>query len=256
MRAAVVLTLWLAGGCVTVPAGMAGVVLPPRGGVRTEPLGEGVHVLPLCSVNLYDLRAQERDQDLRALTADGSPLLARASLVTYHVPAAELAALDREIGPDYYRVLVSPTVLSMARRVLGRLPANAFGSDGIRRAQQEIASLAAAALRPRHVVLDGVQLRGVFVLSAIAYRTMLETTELEQQALATPQRLQLARQRAEALRERGRGQALSFALLAPTLAPEALAEAEGRAWDLLLRAPSTAVAVRATDQPTVVEVTP
>ncbi|HUJ27478.1 MAG TPA: hypothetical protein VLW85_15745, partial [Myxococcales bacterium] len=76
------LSLWA---CATVPAGAGGVVWSPSGDVPREALGEGQHFIgPFAAVQVYDLRAQERNEDLVGLTADGSPVEAGASVVTYH----------------------------------------------------------------------------------------------------------------------------------------------------------------------------
>jgi hypothetical protein len=86
--------------CATVPSGGAGVVLGIRG-VEPEPLGEGIHFVgPLAAVEPYELRAQERNEDLEALSADGMVMDARASVMTFHPAQGEVVALAREIGPD------------------------------------------------------------------------------------------------------------------------------------------------------------
>ena len=87
--------------CATVPAGKVGVVLRTNG-VDGEPLGEGVHLIgPLADVETYDQRAQEKSEDLDALSADGEMLEAQASVLTFHPVPTELVALAREVGPDY-----------------------------------------------------------------------------------------------------------------------------------------------------------
>lgn len=66
--------------CATVPAGQAGVVLRTNG-VDRMPLEEGLHLIgPLADVETYDQRAQEKNEDLDALSADGAMLEAQASL--------------------------------------------------------------------------------------------------------------------------------------------------------------------------------
>ena len=49
-------------------------------------------------IDVYDLRAHERTEDLAALSADGGMIEARASVLTYHPVPEELVALAREVG--------------------------------------------------------------------------------------------------------------------------------------------------------------
>jgi len=54
--------------CATGPAGQAGVVLRTNG-VDSQPLEEGVHLIgPLADFETYDQRAQEKNEDLDALS--------------------------------------------------------------------------------------------------------------------------------------------------------------------------------------------
>lgn len=244
-------------GCATVPSGHGGVLFTPGHGVDPEPLGEGVHVVgPLSRVDVYDLRAQEQSEDLVGLSADGALLFARASLVTYHLPAAELPAFVREVGPDYYRSLIVPVVRSTVRRVLGAHRSDELGTAGLRSAQDEITRLAAERLRVHHVVLDSVFLRGVFVVSSEVYAKVLETGTLEQKSLEAPQQRALARSRASAREEAARGVASAHRAVEPTLTPAVLADLERRAWERVLTAPSTTIELRSSAQPTQTEIRP
>jgi regulator of protease activity HflC (stomatin/prohibitin superfamily) len=79
-----VVTSGVLSACATVPAGDAGVVLRADG-VDPVPLGEGAHwVSPWTRVDLYDLRVDEHNEDLGAVTADGARVEARASILTFH----------------------------------------------------------------------------------------------------------------------------------------------------------------------------
>lgn len=244
--------------CATIPPGAGGVLWSAKDGVQREPLEEGQHFIgPLASVTVYDLRAQERNEDLVGLTADGALVEAGASLVTFHLRADELPALDRELGPGYYEHAVSPLVRSTARRVLARLRIAELDTSGIRRAQDEIATLLAERLRPLHVLLDGVAIRRVVPLSRTAYQAVLSAAALEQNALSVPAQLDLARHRADEARERAAGIAAENTILSPTLNRRALDEAAWRAWERLMGAKSTNVILRATpDSPLLLEVLP
>ncbi len=173
--------------CATVAPGHAGVLVTVSG-LAPDTLGEGLHLLPpLAHVDDYDLRGQQQDEDLVAITADGAPVAARASLVTYHVVASELTALEREVGPDYYRIIVRPIIGSTVRRVLAGYSAAELDTPTIRAAQAEITRIATARLRPFHLVLDALDLRTLAVLlSAPALRSVEEAGVLDQQVQSKP----------------------------------------------------------------------
>jgi len=243
--------------CATVPSGGAGVVLGIRG-VEPEPLGEGVHFVgPLVEVETYDLRAQEKSEDLEALSADGMVLDARASVMTFHPAQGEAVALAREIGPDYYRILVRPVVRSALRRVLAAYPANALDTPGITRAEKDVTAETARRLRPHHVVFDSISLRTLGIAhSSEGYQAIVDTGVKEQEALAARLLPEQARQHADELRAEAQGIAESHALIAPTISTELLTDAANRAWTRLLTDPSTSVEVRPKTQPYVLEVEP
>jgi hypothetical protein len=234
------------------------VLVTARRGVQPVPLGEGMHIIPLLArVDLYDLRGQERDEDLVAIAADGAPVEARASLVTFHVAPAELAAVDREIGPDYYNVIVRPIVRATVRRVVAGYDSFQLRDmTAVRALQGHASELAAERMRPYHVLLDAVDLRTLAVTASPRLQgQILETGVLEQRVLATPQRLELARRQGDARREEGRAIAHAHELVAPTLTPNVLADEARRATDRLLIAPATTVLLDAPPNP-YVEIAP
>jgi regulator of protease activity HflC (stomatin/prohibitin superfamily) len=244
----------LLSGCVTVPPGHAAVSLSASGELAV--LAEGrFTVSPLTQISLYDLRAQERSEDLVALTTDGAPIEARASLVTYHVPREELVAFAREIGPGAYEELVSPVVQAMVRLVFSDYRLDELDPDRLRTAQIAITQLAQGQLRPHHVILDSVVLRGVTFTRTLplTYAGVVATGVLEQKALRAPAELATARARAVALVAEAQGVAAGHKAVAPTLARDTLESADIRAWSELLAAPGTTVHVVDPSIPTIVE---
>jgi regulator of protease activity HflC (stomatin/prohibitin superfamily) len=243
--------------CATVPAGQAGVLLHTNG-VDQKPLEEGVHFIgPLDDVETYDQRAQERSENLDALSADGAMLEAQASVLTFHPVPTELVALAREVGLDYYRILIMPEVRSALRRVLAAYRADQLDTPAIGRVEREVTETTARRLRPYHIVFDAISLRTLSIApSSGSYRAIIETGVKEQEALASLQLPVLARQEAEARRAEARGIAEAHALIEPTISPEILTDAANRAWTRLLTAASTHVEVRPSAQPYVMEVEP
>ena len=245
----------LSAACASVPSGRRAVVVSALG--RTRTLEEGsAFVGPLSQVQIYDVRATEHDEDLTALTAEGVAIFAGSSLVTYRLAPDELAALNRETGPDYYRILVLPLIRSTVRRVFAAYRWDELDSDGILRAQKEISEDAARRLGPFHIVLESVAIRGVTLASPLANAAVTGIAVEEQRALARRQQVVIAARRADALRQEGRGTDASLAVIAPTLTQEELADDGQRAWARLLAAPNSRIVVVSDQQPDIVEVAP
>ena len=232
----------LACACVTVPAGHSAVVTTPSG-VRTTPLGEGLSFIgPWSQADVFDLRAQERNENLRGLAADGAPVEANASVVTWHLVPEELVAFDRTVGPHPYQRIIRPIVQAAVRRVVARYPAfELMDTRNLPAIQKEITEMAARDVRPMHIELDAVILRSLVVTSESLAAAIVDTSRMEQRVLTMQHDLEIARGQADVLREQGRSQAATNAALAPTLTPEAIADAEQRAWARLLVSPNTLV---------------
>jgi regulator of protease activity HflC (stomatin/prohibitin superfamily) len=222
------------------------------------PLAEGAHAIsPWARVDLYDLRVDEHNEDLAAISADGAQVEARASILTFHAAPGEIVRLAREVGPRFYQVLVLPVVSSTVRRVLAGVRADQLDTPGIVRAQEEVTRQAAERLRPYHIIVDGVNLRTLNLSStSLAYAKTVETAVEEQQVLLARQQVTLAKKRADRLREEAHGIAAAHAVVAPTLSPEILQDSANRASTALLTSPSTTVEVRASSDPTLTEVEP
>jgi prohibitin 2 len=243
-------------GCATVPPGQGAVVLGPSG-ARPEPLTEGVSSIPwFGEVTLYDLRQQTLTVRFDALTKDAGLVTASASVVTYRLVPEELVALAREVGPQYAQVLVKPEAEAAVFLVVSALLADELDSEHILLAQAEITRRAASRLRPYHVLLESVDLRTLQVVAPLAQMQVGRALVLEQQILASPQELEIARKRAEARRAEAEGLASQFEAVAPSLSLPTLEDRRRLAWDALLRAPSSTVVVETAGNPAVLEVSP
>ncbi len=250
------LLLALAGGCATVPAGHGGVVTSPFSGVQREPLTEGVTFTGFSQVEIYDLRAQEQTEDLRGVAADGAPVQANASVVTWHIVPSELVEFARHIGADAYPRIVRPIVQSAVRRVVARYGGfQLMDARNLPAIQGAITELAQQHTRGMHLAIDGVLIRSVVVASAPLYERIVATSTEEQRVLSMPHEIEITRARGEQLRERGRAAVAAHELEAPTLTPEALQHSADDAWSALATSPGTTVLV-APDAPYVLEVAP
>ncbi|HEX4622117.1 MAG TPA: SPFH domain-containing protein, partial [Myxococcaceae bacterium] len=243
-------------GCATVPVGNAATVFGPSG-LESEAIHEGVsYVGPFAEWTLYDVRAQMRNEDLIAVSSDGAEVRATASLVAFHLNPAQLTALERQVGPDYYEALIRPTVQAAVRRVIARYPALDLKSNNVAQIEAEVTALVATGLQAYPIAIDRVDLRTVAPASEELTREIQSTAVWEQRVLAMPQQEALARGRGEALRTAAgavRGQNLK---VAPTLTAATLMERRDAAWGALIASPHTGVAVQGKPVSSFVEVEP
>jgi regulator of protease activity HflC (stomatin/prohibitin superfamily) len=243
-------------GCATVPVGNAATVFTPSG-LESEPIHEGVsYVGPFAEWTLYDVRAQMRNEDLIAVSSDGAEVRATASLVAFHLEPAQLPALERQVGPDYYEVLIRPTVQAAVRRVIARYRALDLKSNNVAQIEAEVAALVAEGLKPYPIAIDRVDLRTVAPASEALTQKIQSTAVWEQRVLVMPQEEALARGRGDALRAAAgavRGEHLK---VAPTLTAATLRERRDAAWGALLASPNTGVEVEGAPMSSLVEVQP
>lgn len=253
---AVVLGLAVLSACATVPPGYAAVVTTPSG-VRPDPLTEGVSFIgPWSQADLLDLRAQERNENLAGVAADGATVEANASVVTWHIIPEEVVAFDREVGPHPYSRLIRPVVQAAVRKVVARYPAfEIMDTRNLPAIQRQITALAAADARKMHIRVDDVYMRSLTVAAAPLTAAILETSQLEQQVLEMRDELEIARRQADVRREEGRSLAIANADIGGTLTPQVIDDSARRAWSDLLNAPNTSVSVSPEMSPKV-EVSP
>ncbi len=130
---------------------------------------------------IYSVRSQERSERLDVQSSDGLGITLDTS-IRYHVVPGEVLALDQEIGPSYYDVLIGPTLKSQARRVVGRFTPDQIYSTEREQIEKEIREGVDAAVKGRHVVLEAVLVRNV-VLPPQLQAAITNKLEAEQSAL-------------------------------------------------------------------------
>jgi hypothetical protein len=241
-------------GIAVVDAGHIAVMLASDGEMSV--LDEGAFETPPDAVvDDFDLREQQQAGTFVAVTKDGVPVGVGYPTILYRWVPEELIAADRELGAQGAKPLIDAVVASNICRVLATYRWDQLDTPHIREAQDRVTQLSATALRPRHLALLSVELKGLTPrLSAFAHE-IVRTSEWEQKSLQARSRLELAKQNADRLRAMAQGIADANAHLQPTLTPEVLNDKANRAWQALLRAPSTQVEVSTAPSPNV-EVTP
>jgi regulator of protease activity HflC (stomatin/prohibitin superfamily) len=149
----------------TVGSGEVGVVWTPEGKPRSLPEGQwGVGSGDVTT--LYNARSQERGENLEVLASNGLRIVLDTS-VRYHIVVPEAVALDHELGVHYYDVLLGPTLRSQARRVVGRYQPEEIYSTQREQIEHQIREGMEAAIKGRHVVLEGVLIRNVTLPDSI-----------------------------------------------------------------------------------------
>jgi regulator of protease activity HflC (stomatin/prohibitin superfamily) len=170
-------------GCayMVVGAGHVGVRWTPDG-VDEHVYGEGMYrVSPFDTPTVYDARSQGSDEKLEVLAVNGERIALDASL-RYHIVPSEAVALDKELGPDFYAVLLGPTLRSQARRVVGRYEPEEIYSTRREVIEREIREGIEKVLEGRHVTLEAVLIRDV-TLPLEVQRAINEKLEAEQSSL-------------------------------------------------------------------------
>jgi len=245
------------GGCVglaVVEPGHRAVAMSPEGNFSL--LDEGVSsVPPDAVVDDFDLRQLNEGGTFVAITADGVPIAIGDPVVSYGWIAQELIDADRALSREAARGVVAATVGSAISRVLATYRWDELDPNHIREAQAKIIQLAAEALRPRHLLLASVELKGIYPKLPQLAQAVTETSVWEQRSQTAKTGVELAKQRADGLRTSAAGIAAANADIAPTLTPPVLQDKRNQAWLKLLTAPTTTVEVTSGTSPSI-EVSP
>ncbi len=176
-----------------IGSGEVGVVKTPDG-VQQTPLQAGVWRIGMFDHSTaYSVRSQEKEERLDVQSADGLGITLDTS-IRYHVIPEEVVALDRELGPDYYSVLLGPTLRSQARRVVGRFKPEEIYSTQRELIERQIREGVEAAIKGRHVALEAVLVRNVGLPEQIQQK-ITDKLAAEQEALQM--KFVLAKQEAE-----------------------------------------------------------
>ena len=179
-----------AGGCgwAHVGAGEVGVRWT-RDGVDTQPYAPGEHHIGVFDhMTTYTVRSQEKEERLDVQSVDGLGITLDTS-IRYHAIPGEVVALHKELGPDYYNVLIGPTLRSQARRVVGRFKPEEIYSSQRELIERQIREGVEAAIAGRHVQIEAVLVRNVVLPDAIQQK-ITQKLSAEQDALQMQYELQ------------------------------------------------------------------
>jgi len=182
--------------CATVGPGQVGVLWTLGSGTQKDTYGEGDHLKwPWDSFSVYDLRAQSRDEVLTVIAVNGLAITLDAS-VRYHIIPGEVVALQEEIGPHYYDVILEPVLRSEARRVIGRYTPEEIYSTKRDVIERETREGVETKIAGKHIQLEAILVRNVELPEAIR-AAIAKKLEAEQEVLKMQFVLEEAKLRAE-----------------------------------------------------------
>jgi regulator of protease activity HflC (stomatin/prohibitin superfamily) len=115
---------------VSIHAGQVGVLWRRFGGTVVHRVyGEGLHfILPFNIMYVYDVRWNIVRRSITTLTQDGLDMTVTLA-VLYRVNPPLAGELHQRVGMGYVDTLITPTMASIVRNVLGRLNAEALFVD-------------------------------------------------------------------------------------------------------------------------------
>lgn len=202
----VLMALGAFSGCAKVEAGQAGVLWTAWDGTQQGLYTEGWYfVAPWNKLNGYNVRTQDRLEDLQVLANNGLTIKMDAS-VRYRPKAEELFKLHTTIGPEYYEVIVAPAIRSAAREVGGRYSPEEIYSTKRSQVEQEFFSATQALIKDRPIMVEAILVRNVDLPEKLK-TAINEKLEEEQRALKMAFTLQKERQEAERKRIEASGTA-------------------------------------------------
>lgn len=154
----------MATGCMTttIVSGQAGVRYSPFGGTDIEHVyGEGLNIhAPWVSVIKYDVRVQERLENMEALSSNGLSIGTDIS-VRWRPRSETLPMLHVNYGVDYFRKLIGPELRSVVREVIGQFTPEELYSSRRTELQDEIFTLVKESVQSEDVIIEAILIRDV-----------------------------------------------------------------------------------------------
>ncbi|MDT8393268.1 MAG: prohibitin family protein [Bacteroidales bacterium] len=229
---------------VTIEAGHAGVIfrLLGNGIDTTQTFSEGFHFInPLNKMIVYETRQQEIAEEMNVLSSNGLEISVDVS-AWYKPEYNKLGLLHSNIGKDYLRRIVIPSLRSSARSVIGRYTPEQIYSTKRDAIQDEIFEEAEKILENKYVTLQQVLIRSI-VLPPTIKSAIESKLKQEQESLEYEFKLEKAEKEAERQRIDAMGKAKANEILSASLTDKILREKGISATLELAKSPNTKVVV-------------
>jgi prohibitin 2 len=216
-----VFALLLLSSCVSIGPGSAGVLWKANGGTQPNSYPEGQYTVWFANhMYVYDMRVMSNDETLNVIAANGLSINLAAT-VRYRIAPDQVVALQEEIGPDYYNVILEPLLRSDARRVVGRYSPEEIYSTKRDVVEREIREQLVSRTAGKHLLIEAVLIRNVELPPAI--RTAIDQKlAAEQEVLKMEYELKIARATADQRRVEAEGIADYNRTVAKSLTPPIL----------------------------------
>ncbi len=153
----------MAAGCMTTTmiSGQAGVRYTPFGGTIENIYDEGLKVhAPWIRVIKYDVRVQERLENMEALSSNGLSIGTDIS-VRWRPRAEALPSLHQDYGVDYFRKLIGPELRSVVREVIGQFTPEELYSSRRTELQDQIYARVKESVDSENVIIEAILIRDV-----------------------------------------------------------------------------------------------
>ena len=192
----------MAAGCMTstLVSGQAGVRYSPFGGTDMENVyGEGLKVhAPWLNVIKYDVRVQERLENMEALSSNGLSIGTDIS-VRWRPSSETLPDLHVKYGVDYFRKLIGPELRSVVREVIGQFTPEELYSSRRTELQDQIFTRVKESVESEHVIIEAILIRDVRLPEQIK---MAIENKLKEEQEAERYEFTIEKERLEAERKR------------------------------------------------------
>lgn len=123
--------------------------------------GEGMHVIfPWDRFFIYDLKVHEKRTTVRVLSENGLMISVYISY-RYRPLREELPLLHQQVGVDYERKVVDPSIVSSIREIIGMYEPEQIYTIYRHTIQEEVLQEARAQILGKHVEIDDVIIQNV-----------------------------------------------------------------------------------------------
>ncbi len=208
---------------ITIDAGEGGVLFKRfGGGVDTSrTYGEGFHFLaPWNKMFVFETRQQEISEDLNVLSSNGLEIKVDVSC-WYQPTYSQLGLLQRDIGPDYLRRIIIPSIRASARSVIGRYTPEQIYSTKRDAIQDEIYVETKNLLDKKYVQTNQILIRSI-ILPPTIKKAIESKLKQEQESLEYEFKLQIASKEAERQRIEADGKSIANRILSASLTDKIL----------------------------------
>ena len=193
------------------------------------------------SMYLYKTRTTENKENLTVLSSDGATIQLEVSIL--HRPKFDkLDSLQVTVGPDYYEVVIAPTMRGESRRIAGRYTPEQIYSSKRDQLAAELLETMQTQMAQRFIIIENVIFRNVGLPTRIS-DAINEKLASEQEAQRMAFVLEREKQEAERKRIEAQGIADFQKIVSTGLNPMLLQWKGIEATEKLAGSPNTKVVV-------------